>query len=147
MPRHIERLDRDRQPGTMMLVTLDHFQALNDRCGHDVGDEALRIATNLLRVTFRPGDVVARLGGAEFAVWMNGADTMTAAERAEALCTDGIAQFNHLGAGVVRLGLCVGIAMRWPDGQEDTDDLRTYAGLAIDAVRRSGATGWKVWHP
>ncbi len=42
----------------------------------------------MLRNTVRPSDLVARLGGDEFAVWLNGADHMTAAERAEQLCID-----------------------------------------------------------
>ena len=42
----------------------------------------------LLRKTVRPSDLVARLGGDEFALWLNGADHMTAAERAERLCVE-----------------------------------------------------------
>ena len=146
VPRHIDRLDRDRLSGTMMLVTLDKFRMLNELLGHDVGDEALRIATALLNATFRPGDIVARLGGANFAVWMNGADELTAAERAEALTTEGLHQFAHLGAGSLALGMSIGIAMRWPDGGEDTEELRDRADLALDQVKQTEKSGWRVWH-
>ena len=75
-----------RRGGTMLLLDLDHFKRLNDRQGHAAGDTALVCFANALQQAFRPGDLVARLGGDEFAVWMDGADELTAAERADALC-------------------------------------------------------------
>ena len=146
IPRRIDRLDRDRQPGTMMIVDLDNFTALNERLGHDVGDEALRIATALFRLTFRPGDVLTRLGGDAFAVWMDGADELTAAERAEALCTEGPQQFAHLGGGLVAITLSIGIAMRWTGGDEDVTELSRRADLALSQVKRAGGSAWRVWH-
>jgi diguanylate cyclase (GGDEF)-like protein len=88
MARRIDRLDRDDRTGTLMFVDLDHFKAVNDRFGHDVGDQVLLCAANMLRNTLRPSDLVARLGGDEFALWMDGTDHMTAAERAERLCLE-----------------------------------------------------------
>ena len=88
MTRHIDRLDREEQPGTLLFADLDYFKPVNDRLGHEAGDEVLVRTANILRKTVRPSDLVARLGGDEFALWMDGADHMTAAERAEHLCTE-----------------------------------------------------------
>ena len=85
MERHAARQDRDNEPGTLMFADLDNFKPVNDRLGHEAGDEVLRPTAALLRKTFRPSDLVARLGGDEFAIWLDGADHMTAAERAEYL--------------------------------------------------------------
>ena len=85
--RCAERLDREEMPGTLMFVDLDNFKVVNDAMGHDMGDQVLVHTATLLRNVVRPTDLVARLGGDEFAVWMNGADHMTAAERAEQLRT------------------------------------------------------------
>ena len=88
MARHIDRLDREDQPGTLMFADLDYFKPVNDRLGHEVGDQVLVRTANMLRDTLRPSDLVARLGGDEFALWMDGADHMTAAERADSLCRE-----------------------------------------------------------
>ena len=57
------------QPGdALVLVDLDHFKQVNDRHGHQVGDETLRLLARDLRDTARQVDCVARYGGEEFAV-------------------------------------------------------------------------------
>lgn len=142
LPRHIDRLERDQLPGTLMFADLDNFKLVNDRLGHEVGDQMLRAAADLLRATFRPTDLVARLGGDEFAVWLNGADHMTAAERAEQLRVEGPRRFAELADGVSGTGFSIGIAMREPG--EETEDLIRRADLAMYAVKRSGRGHWRV---
>lgn len=54
---------------TLLFLDVDHFKAYNDTCGHPSGDVCLkRIASELQRTAARPGDMVARMGGEEFAV-------------------------------------------------------------------------------
>jgi diguanylate cyclase (GGDEF)-like protein len=73
---------RQMKPVTLMMLDLDHFKSINDRFGHAVGDEALRVFANSLRATLRAGDIVGRLGGEEFAVIIP-ADPAIAAKVAE----------------------------------------------------------------
>ena len=58
--RHIDRLDREEQPGTLLFADLDYFKPVNDRLGHEVGDQVLVRTANVLRNTVRPTDLVAR---------------------------------------------------------------------------------------
>lgn len=55
------------QPVTLMMFDLDHFKSINDRFGHAVGDEALRVFADTIRKSMRESDIVGRLGGEEFA--------------------------------------------------------------------------------
>ncbi len=86
MQRHVDRLDQENAPGTLMFVDMDSFKTINDRFGHEMGDHSLIHIAKMLRDLLRPSDLIARLGGDEFAVWMSGADHLTAAERADHLC-------------------------------------------------------------
>ena len=55
------------KPVTLMMFDLDHFKAINDRFGHAVGDEALRVFAATIRKSMRTSDILGRLGGEEFA--------------------------------------------------------------------------------
>jgi diguanylate cyclase (GGDEF)-like protein len=55
-------------PLTVLMVDLDHFKQVNDRFGHDAGDEVLRAVAARIKAAVRGRDVVARMGGEEFAV-------------------------------------------------------------------------------
>jgi len=59
-----------REPATLVYVDLDHFKKLNDTLGHPAGDAALIHVARLLEAAVRDGDLVARIGGEEFAVWL-----------------------------------------------------------------------------
>lgn len=79
----LARARRAGEPLGVVVGDADHFKALNDRHGHDVGDAALeRIAETLRRVK-RPPDTAARLGGKELALLVPGADTAEAQAMAE----------------------------------------------------------------
>ncbi len=81
--RHIDRLDLDGQVGTLSLINVDEMRRLNATLGRGIGDAVLVRISNQLRAMVRPGDIVARVGGDEIAVWQNGMDHLTAAERAD----------------------------------------------------------------
>ncbi|MSP03383.1 MAG: GGDEF domain-containing protein [Acetobacteraceae bacterium] len=143
--RHVTRLDRELQPGTLIFADLDHFKPVNDRLGHETGDRVLQVTAALLRKTFRPGDLVARLGGDEFAVWLNGADHMTAAERAEFL-RDAVPRelTGIIGPDGPRLTMSIGIASREPGTAEPLDSVMRRADMAMYEVKRGGRGHWRV---
>lgn len=58
--------------GILILLDIDNFKEVNDRLGHLEGDSALRYVTKLLKTTFREQDLVGRLGGDEFLVFLKG---------------------------------------------------------------------------
>ena len=143
--RRLDRLERDGVPGTLLFLDLDRLKQLNDTQGHDVGDAALLIVSSLLHRTFRPADLVARLGGDEFAVWMDGADSLTAAERAEDLRLAAPIEMAHLArAATEGPSLSTGIATREPGTDETLEQLIHRADHAMYEVKRSGRGHWLV---
>ena len=143
--RHAARQDRDQQPATLMFADLDNFKPVNDRLGHEAGDDVLRSTAALLRKTFRPTDLIARLGGDEFAIWLNGADHMTAAERAEYLRDAMPRELAELtGPDLPRVTLSIGIASREAGDGESMDSLMRRADRAMYEVKRGGRGHWRV---
>lgn len=69
--------------GALLVIDADHFKTINDRFGHDQGDEALRIIAYSIKSALRAGDLVGRLGGEEFGVFLPGASAENAADVGE----------------------------------------------------------------
>lgn len=146
--RCIERLDRDDAPGTLILIGLDDAETLVAHAGPAAWQEILLGLASLLQATVRPTDLIARLGADTFAVWLNGADHMTAAERADQLGRRAprlLAELGEVGEPTsFPLTLSQGIACRAGGSGETIDELLVRAGTALRAARRAGERGWEV---
>ncbi|MEM5473544.1 GGDEF domain-containing protein [Hoeflea sp. AS60] len=78
-----DALDRG---GAFLMVDADHFKAINDTHGHDVGDEALKKIAEVLRKALSTDALIGRLGGEEFGVFLPGATDAEAVSAANNLC-------------------------------------------------------------
>ncbi len=74
-----------QRPGWFLVVDIDHFKVINDRNSHAHGDAALVAVARTLRATVGSDDIVGRIGGEEFAVFMPAAGAATALAAAEAI--------------------------------------------------------------
>lgn len=126
-------------PCSVIVVDLDHFKQLNDRCGHDVGDLVLEGVAPVLRGAVRVGDVVGRLGGEEFIVVCPGADSTTAAAIAERIRTHLERQAFPTAAETIRVTASIGIATaaKATSGKRWAQALRL-ADQAMYDAKRSG---------
>jgi diguanylate cyclase (GGDEF)-like protein len=124
-------------PCSVIVVDLDHFKQLNDRCGHDVGDLVLEGVAPILRAAVRVGDVVGRLGGEEFIVVCPGADSAVAHGIAERIRTQ-LAQHAFPAADdMIRITASIGIAtaVEATPGQRWAQALRLADQAMYDAKR------------
>ena len=143
LERRLLRAEAKTGPGVLMCLDLDGFAALNVLHGHETCDAALAAVATLLRHTFRPSDLLARLAGDQFAIWLDGADELTAAERAEDL-RGGIPAVAEvaLPPDAKPVTASIGIAPAGRNGAE-CDELLRRASRAVTLARKSGA-GWHV---
>ena len=68
LKEYLQEFRRIDRPVGLMILDLDHFKQVNDTYGHDAGDEVLRSVAKCLKSMTRYHDIVARLGGEEFAI-------------------------------------------------------------------------------
>jgi len=73
--------------GAFLMIDADHFKAINDTHGHDVGDEALKKLAEVLRKALTTEALIGRLGGEEFGVLLPGANQAKAAMAAQTVCS------------------------------------------------------------
>lgn len=85
-------------PCSLIMCDLDHFKAINDRCGHQAGDEVIIKFAALLKSMCRAGDLVARYGGEEFAILCADCTNAAAARKAEAI-REAFADVTHSSLG------------------------------------------------
>lgn len=77
------REHEDAARGALLIIDADNFKSVNDRYGHDRGDEALRLIAQTIKNSLRGPDIVGRIGGEEFGVFLPGSDIHQAASVAE----------------------------------------------------------------
>lgn len=124
------------KPLGLLVIDLDHFKQINDTHGHDVGDKVLREVADALRAITRFHDVLARLGGEEFALVVPNMDEDQLVEFADRI-RGAVAQVTvSTPRGRIRVTASVGAAV-W-NGQESADDFFRRADTRLYEAKRSG---------
>ena len=125
------------EPVTLVYADLDRFKALNDGLGHAAGDAALRHFASVLSKQIRDRDLVARIGGEEFAVWLPGTpltEGMEVAERIRRAVETEAWQWN---GSRYPLTVSCGVAA-YPESVGDINNLRATADAALYRAKQEG---------
>ena len=126
-----------RRPSAWLILDIDEFKSVNDRYGHDAGDRVLRAVGGSLLEQLRPDDLVARMGGEEFAVFLPDTGAEAAAAVAERL-RGAIAGLRTAAKdGVIGVTTSIGVCAA-PGGDVDIDEV---LAAADDALYRAKGAG------
>jgi diguanylate cyclase (GGDEF)-like protein len=109
LPLEIEKAVIGEAPLSLAMLDVDHFKAINDRWGHDAGDDVLAEVASRLRGAIRGDDLLIRYGGEEFLVVLPRAEAGRAWEVAERMRTRLGARIYEVGGGI-QVAASVGIA-------------------------------------
>ena len=135
-------------PFSLVLLDIDHFKSINDRWGHAVGDDVIKLVGNTLNRHIRRADLAARYGGEEFAVLMPGVAIEAAAEVAERI-RQTLAEYKFVlrssGKPIERITLSAGVAA-YVSG-EPVAHLLERSDAALYAAKRAGRNRVEVAAP
>ena len=133
----LRRADRFASPLALVLADLDDFKLVNDRFGHQTGDDVLRALSRVFRASLRDVDLPARLGGEEFAVLLPETDAVGAEGLAERLRAE-LAALRLLGPGEAPLHVTASFGVAVYPAAGSGDDLLTSADTALYAAKAAG---------
>ena len=122
---------------SLLMFDLDGFKGINDHYGHAAGDEALILAARKCQEMLRPSDVVGRIGGDEFAVFLAGADPQSAFSAAERL-RSGIEKIEFLHEGEP---IAITISIGFDSTSKPGDDFSAMLKRADKAMYRAKQLG------
>ena len=128
-----------RKPLSIVICDIDHFKAVNDEHGHDVGDEVIREFARRVRKNIRNLDMAARFGGEEFVVVMPDTDIALARVVAERICEEVAAHPFIVADGSTQLTVTVSLGVASLEGEGDSPEkLLKRADVALYTAKRSG---------
>jgi diguanylate cyclase (GGDEF)-like protein/PAS domain S-box-containing protein len=126
----IQRAERNGRKVAVLFIDLDNFKNINDTLGHDVGDELLRQVAKRLQDCVRVEDTIARQGGDEFIVLLDGIDDNRGASVVAQKILNSLRAPFRLGGGDQHVSGSLGIAL-YPEDGRDAQTLMKNADTAM----------------
>ncbi|MCU1347208.1 MAG: diguanylate cyclase [Acidobacteria bacterium] len=134
----VEHAKRYERPLSVAMVDVDHFKAINDQYGHAAGDAVLKCVSRVLSATTRKSDLVARLGGEEFAVVLPETALFEALQFAEKIRASIATATVEVERQAIRVTASIGIANIPHSKFENAEMLLEAADLALYRAKGNG---------
>lgn len=134
--RHVE-LARISSADGLIVLDIDHFKSINDKFGHEAGDHALQSVANALGKALRPSDIIGRLGGEEFGVYLPGATAEMTSKIAERVRRQ-VEETAIPGFSREQIALTVSIGVTQVQPQLNLVDCLRIADLAMYQAKTNG---------
>ena len=147
MGKAFARAKRGHSGGAVLFLDVDKFKRVNDALGHAAGDALLMKIGERLSSEVRETDIVARVGGDEFAILLadieNDEDLKIAGEVAERICRS-VAHPFVIYSNEVYVTISIGIST-YPEHGLDAESILSKADAAMFQVKENGRNGWRFW--
>jgi len=138
LSREIHRSRREKSCTVIMLCDVDHFKNVNDRYGHNTGDDVLKELARRLQHSVRSYDMVGRFGGEEFLVILNKCDPSSAATRAENLRAAIAKKPFQTRSNALDVTISVGLTLSTDFEHESLDEILAATDVAMYAAKNAG---------
>ena len=142
----IVRARRDGGLVSLMFLDLDEFKAVNDRFGHTTGDELLQQVSERLQDAVRESDTVARIGGDEFTIVLEGSQRVEDAGHVATKILRALGVPYEVDGHTLHITASIGIAIYPVDG-DDADSLLRDADIAMYSAKSSGRNTYQYFTP
>lgn len=136
----------DSTPFALLLIDLDRFKAVNDTMGHPVGDLLLKRVALRLQQVARSGDLIARIGGDEFAIIARGIAESDDVQRLGQKIVEVLSSPFKLDSYLVDIGASVGVTLA-PRDSDDAEVLTQHADVALYRAKHEGRGRVCVFDP
>ncbi len=140
LKQEVARARRAEEEVVVLFIDLDGFKDVNDRLGHDAGDQLLRSIGRRLRSCLRSSETLARYGGDEFLAILTGPTGQTLAEATTRRLQEAVEEPFVLDGHELRMGFSVGLAVAPTDGLEAEELVRRADRAMYRAKAAGGAT-------
>ncbi len=146
MTEEFKRAERYREPLACVMADIDFFKQINDRYGHDAGDEVLREISARLRKAVREIDVIARYGGEEFLLVLPSTSFSGAVSAADRVWRAIGGEPFRIGDAAEQITISLGVAVYPSREIKSKDDLIKAADRALYQSKREGRNRICVCH-
>ena len=129
----------------MMIIDLDNFKEANDLLGHANGDQLLEKTAGILKEMFKGGDVIGRIGGDEFLVYMRNLESISDADEMAGNIVKQVRYDLDFEGQLIHVTCSVGVAV-YPYHGKNYEELFEKADRAVYTVKANGKDGYRVYH-
>lgn len=138
---------RQHKPLTIIIIDIDHFKAVNDSYGHDIGDKCLQtVAVTLQKCVHRSSDIIARFGGEEFIVLLPQTEAGDATSIAEKIRISIENTLFYANGKLLPITASLGVATLEPDSRVPLSELIKQADQALYTSKEQGRNRTTNYH-
>ncbi|WP_167360115.1 diguanylate cyclase domain-containing protein [Halobacillus dabanensis] len=141
-----KRVEEQKSILALLFFDLDNFKQINDRYGHQVGDELLVIFTKRLNQGLRKSDTLSRLGGDEFVILLTDLNSVDHPRLVADRMLDRVLQPIHLQGSEIEISVSIGVSI-YPEHGTSQGDLLTKADRALYVAKENGRRSVSVYSP